>query len=74
MRTWYTASPVFVAGEEGIWTDIEGSAEAVSAYEVDVNKLGLAVDTKAGTPVTSPTAKAGVRFLSGFTGYASGGW
>jgi len=25
-------------GEEGIWTDIEGSAEAMSAYEVDVKK------------------------------------
>lgn len=30
--------------------------------------FGLAVDTKAGTAVTSPTAKAGVRFLSGSTG------
>jgi hypothetical protein len=32
---------VVEAGEEGIRTDVEESAEAVSAYEVDVNKLGL---------------------------------
>ena len=30
--------------------------------------FNLAVDTKAGIPVTSPIAKAGVRFLSGSTG------
>lgn len=39
VRTWYTASCTLEAGEEGIWTDIEGSAEAMSAYEDDVNKL-----------------------------------
>jgi hypothetical protein len=57
-----------MAGEEGIWTDIEGSAEAMSAYEVDVNKLWDGRGYKGRDSRDFSHCEAGVRFPSGSTG------